>query len=79
VPDLLPERRTPESVTEAEVATVAVELAARMLHDVRDLRHERRVLRREVEDLRQHPSLRLALVNRFPWLRPLLMRGTHSP
>ena len=42
VPDELPERRTPESVTDAEVAEVAVELAARMLHDVRDLRHERR-------------------------------------
>ncbi len=49
VPDSLPERRTPDSVTEAEVATVAVELAARMLHDVRDLRLERRALRREVD------------------------------
>jgi hypothetical protein len=79
VPDSLPERRTPDSVTEAEVATVAVELAARMLHDVRDLRHERRVLRRELEELRQNPSLRQALVNRFPWLRPVLMRGDHAP
>ena len=49
VPDELPERRTPESVTDAEVAEVAVELAARMLHDVRDLRHERRDLRHELE------------------------------
>ena len=39
VPDQLPERRLPESVTEGEVARVAVELAARMLYDVRDLRH----------------------------------------
>jgi hypothetical protein len=81
VPDELPERRTPDSVTDAEVASVAVELAARMLHDVRDLRHDRRVLRREVEEQRHradNPSLRLALVNRFPRLRPLLMRGKHA-
>lgn len=77
VPDTLPERRTPESVTDTEVAEVAVELAARMLHDVRDLRHERRVLRHELEVERHradHPSLRLALVNRWPWLRRFLLR-----
>ncbi|WP_051276533.1 hypothetical protein [Marmoricola sp. URHB0036] len=77
VPDQLPERRTPESVTDAEVAEVAVELAARMLHDVRDLRHERRALRHEVERERHradNPSLRLALVHRWPWLSRLLLR-----
>ena len=82
VPDELPERRTPESVTDAEVAEVAVELAARMLHDVRDLRHERRALRREVEKYRtiaDAASLRLALVHRFPWLRPVLLRGKPAP
>ena len=81
VPDELPERRTPDSVTDAEVARVAVELAAQMLHDVRDLRHDRRMLRHEVErerDRADHPSLRLALVNRFPRLRPLLLRGKHA-
>jgi hypothetical protein len=77
VPDELAERRTPESVREDEVAEVAVELAARMLHDVRDLRHERRALRHELEEAEYratHPSLRLALVNRWPWLRRVLLR-----
>ena len=77
VPDELAERRTPESVREDEVAEVAVELAARMLHDVRDLRHERRALRHELEEAEyraDHPSLRLALVNRWPWLRRVLLR-----
>jgi hypothetical protein len=82
VPDDLPERRTPDSVTDSEVAEVAVELAARMLHDVRDLRHERRALRREVEKYRliaEAASLRLALVHRFPWLGRVLLRGKHAP
>jgi hypothetical protein len=35
VPDQLPERRRPDSVTDAEVAQVAVELVATMLGDVR--------------------------------------------
>lgn len=81
VPERLPERRTPESVRDSEVAEVAVELAARMLHDVRDLRHERRRLRREIERLQNivdDASLRLALVHRFPRLRPLLLRGKHA-
>jgi hypothetical protein len=38
VPDDLPERRTPDSVTDAEVAAVAVELVAVLLGDVRGLR-----------------------------------------
>ena len=33
-----------------EVAEVAVELSARLLHDVRDLRHERRALRHELAE-----------------------------
>jgi hypothetical protein len=48
VPAHLPERRHPDSVTEAEVAGVAVELVATMLEDVRALRHERRALRDEL-------------------------------
>jgi hypothetical protein len=82
VPDTLPERRTPESVTDSEVAEVAVELAARLLHDVRDLRHQRRSLRRQLEVERfraDHPSLRLALVHRWPRLRRLLLRGGPAP
>lgn len=42
VPDDLPERRVPASVTDAEVAEVAVELAGRLLHDVRELRTAQR-------------------------------------
>jgi hypothetical protein len=49
VPDTLPERRRPDSVTDAEVARVAVELVATMLGDVRDLRHERRRLQAELD------------------------------
>ncbi len=82
VPDHLPQRRTPESVTEAEVAEVAVELAARMLHDVRDLRRERRRLRAELAGLRrsiEEPSVRVALAARFPRLRPVLLRAPRQP
>jgi hypothetical protein len=49
VPDQLPERRRPYSVTDAEVAQVAVELVATMLGDVRHLRHERRRLQAELD------------------------------
>lgn len=38
VPDRLPERREPASVSDAEVAGVATELVARMLEEVRELR-----------------------------------------
>lgn len=38
VPDDLPERRTPDTVSEAEVARVAVALVARLLDDVREAR-----------------------------------------
>jgi hypothetical protein len=41
VPDELPDRRTPDTVTDAEVAEVASWLVARMLGDVRDLRTAR--------------------------------------
>ncbi|WP_340537541.1 hypothetical protein [Nocardioides sp. GXZ039] len=41
VPQVLEERREPDSVTDAEVAEVAVDLVSRMLHDVRDLRRGR--------------------------------------
>lgn len=40
VPDVLEPRREPASVTDAEVADVAVELVARMLGDVRELRQQ---------------------------------------
>lgn len=72
VPDTLPERRTPETVTDSEVAQVAAELVATMLGDVRDLRHERRDLRAELaaaKERARHPGLRLALVTKYPWLR----------
>jgi hypothetical protein len=42
VPDELEERRSPESVTDAEVARVATDLVAVLLGDVRDLRGELR-------------------------------------
>lgn len=47
VPDVLPERRHPDSVTDAEVAEVAVETIAVMLSDVRRLKHEARAARRK--------------------------------
>ncbi len=81
VPEHLPERRVPESVTDSEVAQVAVELAARMLHDVRDLRHERRHLRAELSAAREHEDLglRISLSRRFPVLRHVLLRGERRP
>jgi hypothetical protein len=81
VPERLPVRRVPESVTDSEVAQVAVELAARMLHDVRDLRHERRDLRTALARAQEHEDqgLRIALSRRFPVLRHVLLRGSHRP
>ncbi len=77
VPDEIPPRRTADSVTDGEVAGVAVELVARMLEDVRDLRHERRALREALEEskAKEDPGLRVGLARRFPALRPLLLRG----
>ena len=49
-----------------------------MLADVRVLRHERRDLRAEVARLEErllHPGLRLALVEKYPWLGRFL----HAP
>jgi hypothetical protein len=82
VPEELPARRVPESVTDGEVAEVAVELAARMLYDVRDLRHERRALRRQLELAlsQEDPGPRLSFVRRHPRLgRWLLRRGEPTP
>ncbi len=60
-------------MTDGEVAEVAVELVATMLDDVRELRHERRDLRGEIDaagaSASENPGLRLALVTRYPWLR----------
>lgn len=80
VPDQLAPRRLPESVTDGEVAQVAVELVARMLNDVRDLRHERRALREELAQSRrnENPGLRVNLVEKFPSLRHVLLRGGES-
>ncbi len=47
VPDILPPRRTPDTVTDSEVAEVAVELVATLLGDVRSLRNQLR--RQEAE------------------------------
>ncbi len=78
VPEEIPQRRTPDTVTDGEVAGVAVELVARMLEDVRDLRHERRELRSELEESRakEDPGLRLGLARKFPVLRHVLVRGS---
>lgn len=78
VPERLPDRRTPESVSDAEVAAVAVELAATLLHDVRRLRHERRGLNRDLARSRakEDPGLKVSLVRRFPILAKVLSRET---
>ncbi|MEO5652300.1 MAG: hypothetical protein ABIN79_05860 [Marmoricola sp.] len=73
VPDDLPERRTPETVTDSEVAAVAVELAATLLHDVRDLRHERRALRSELEAFAAAP-VKGVVRHHFPRLGDRLRR-----
>ncbi len=73
VPDQLPERRRPDSVTDAEVAEVAVELVATLLGDVRSLRHERRALRAELDV----PPVSVTLMSRVRGrLRRLLARRT---
>ncbi|GGF40224.1 hypothetical protein GCM10011519_12380 [Marmoricola endophyticus] len=63
VPDELPERRHPESVTDGEVAAVATELVATMLGDVRALRHERRRLRVESREAAETVSVLQARVD----------------
>jgi hypothetical protein len=76
VPDTLEPRRSVDSVTDDEVAEVAVELVGRMLHDVRRIRTERNQLRRELEELRDRPApgLRDAVATRFPWTRRFVLR-----
>jgi hypothetical protein len=77
VPDVLPERRVPESVTEREMALVASQLVASLLEDVRHLRKVRRDLKAELATSRkkEDPGLRVGLARRFPLLRPVLLRG----
>lgn len=79
VPEEVPPRRVPDSVTDAEVAQVSVELVARMLQDVRELRHGSRDLRAELaaSQAREDPGLRVALSRRLPLLRHVLLRGEH--
>lgn len=57
VPEQLAGRRHPDSVTDAEVAGVAVELVATMLSDVRELRHQLRALRNELAALPPPPPV----------------------
>ncbi|HEX6515521.1 MAG TPA: hypothetical protein VF049_08090 [Nocardioidaceae bacterium] len=59
VPEELPERRHPDSVTDAEVAEVAVETIAVMLADVRRLDREARTARRK-SAARRAPATRPA-------------------
>ena len=62
VPDEIPERRHPESVTDAEVANVAVETIAVMLADVRRLTQQAKVARRvEQRARRSAPTARRAV------------------
>lgn len=72
VPDELPERRSVDSVTDAEVAEVATDVVATMLADVRDLRREmyahRRAARLARRDARE---LRARLAEPPPPLPPL--------
>ena len=57
----------------------------RLLHDVRDLRHQRRALREELaaevaeSERLQDTGLRGAVVRRYPWLRPVLQRKDGPP
>ncbi len=74
VPPVLEDRRTVASVTEAEVAEVATELAGRMLHDVRELTKERNRLKRQLARAEEAPSLRAAVLARWPWIGRLRSR-----
>ncbi|MCW2855928.1 MAG: hypothetical protein JWR52_1543 [Marmoricola sp.] len=76
VPADLPERRTAESVTDAEVAEVAVAVAGQLMHDVRRLRMERNAARRRVAALEERPApgFRHAIAERFPWARRFVIR-----
>jgi hypothetical protein len=74
VDEALEPRRAVDSVTDAEVAGVATELAGRMLYDVRRIRMDRNRLGRELDEERDKPApgLRAALVTRFPWTRHVI-------
>jgi hypothetical protein len=60
VPDALPERRHPDSVTDAEVADVAVQTVAVLLGDVRRISRERRAAREAAERARAELQARNA-------------------
>jgi hypothetical protein len=76
VPDRLPARRTPETVTHLEVAATASELVAQLLEDVRELRRERRQLRNELEASRdrEDPGLRESLARRLSSIGRRMLR-----
>jgi hypothetical protein len=65
VPDELPERRTPESVTDAELAEAGVQTVAALLTDVRTLTQEARAAKAAAR--RAGPPGRRAALAR--WLR----------
>ena len=76
----VPDRRHPDSVTEAELVDAASTTIAAMMSDVRDLRHQQRALRAELAESRERedPGLRVGLSRRFPVLRHVLLRGKHA-
>lgn len=74
VPAELEERRQVDSVTDTEVAEVAVALVGQMLHDVRALTMERNQLRRQKARLEEGQTIRAAVGRRFPGLKRLLRR-----
>ena len=62
VPEEIPERRTPDSVTDAEVADAGAELVAVLLGDIRELRRK--------PGAQEGPTGRLSqLLRRVPWRR----------
>ncbi|HET6151365.1 MAG TPA: hypothetical protein VFE15_00315 [Marmoricola sp.] len=69
VPDVLEPRRTGSDITEAEVAEVAVELAGRLMHDVRSLTLTNDELVAENRRLRAEAGLRGGVRKRFGRLR----------
>jgi len=64
IPEELPERRHPDSVTEEEVAQVAVDTVALMLNDVRRLRRQNKALEARVAELSQQETGESGLVAR---------------
>ncbi|MFL6060351.1 MAG: hypothetical protein ACJ72E_03895 [Marmoricola sp.] len=74
VPEELEERRTVASVTDTEVAEVAVAVVGQVLHDVRALTIERNRLRRQLARAEKQPALRPAITARWPWTARFLDR-----